>query len=133
MDIQISYDGVYATILSELPNTLVKSIQHLLTYKNEAIAYQNTIKRFGFLDEYECLLLDRRKFYTGLIPKVSHYLKTQGHTVTLTWGYESGDAISPTSFELPTWLWDHQRIAIEKALKNKRGVLVMPTGSGCNI
>jgi hypothetical protein len=131
MDIQINYDGVYATILNELPNSLVKSIQHLLTYKNEAIAYQNTIKRFGFLDEFECLMLNREKFYTGLIPRVSQYLKSQGHTVTLKCNYESGDAISPTSFELPSWLWDHQRIAIEKAIKSKRGVLVMPTGSGC--
>jgi superfamily II DNA or RNA helicase len=68
---------------------------------------------------------------TGLVPKIVRWLKDEGHNVTLEKSLPATvESVKMLHLESPPGLRDYQVTAVEKMVRNKRGILQLPTGAG---
>jgi superfamily II DNA or RNA helicase len=122
----ITYNSTQAQIDSIDSPTLLKGLESLLSYQET----KYLPSRFHQKTQTYCLLDNSLRFPTGLLPRVSGYLKTKHPTLKFQ-VIKSIPSVTPNLLDLPSeHLYPHQQEIIARALKVKRGVFQSPTGSG---
>lgn len=130
----VEYDGVFAT-LKEFDPKVEDLLSECLRYQDSSIELMNK-KNPNFQQNPTIKLYSRKKhqFLTGLLPRVSSILTNEGYhliprpkidtTPSVTVDLDTFNPFSEKS------LWEHQKDAVRFALKSKRCVIQLPTGSG---
>lgn len=126
--------------LGSTQSTVLRANQIILKQLEDLCSYQKMSDRAKFYAglsnsqwDGRASLLNRfnGSFPTGLAPRIVRFLKEQGHTVSIekdlpkTFESEKMKGITPLSN-----LRGYQKEAIQEALKYKRGIWQMVTGSG---
>lgn len=126
--IKLKYNGSWCTIKDATPETL-RYLEVKLSYKDKQAEYMNRRNTWSNKETTVCLL-NKNKFYTGLLPRVKATLDSMKQPYTMT---KSIKAAQPTPQEIPDWIYEHQRKIIDTALQARRCIIQSPTGSGKTI
>lgn len=133
-EVTVEYDGVHAYIkdsTTEIDNLLSQSLK----YKDPSIEMANR-KNPNFQQNSTVNLYDKKhhKILTGLLPRVQSILANDNYYLIPR---PKIDTIPSVNIDLETFepfpdkgLWEHQKDAIKFALKSRRSVIQLPTGSG---
>lgn len=116
------------TTYSDLTSYQELCLANYLTYKDSAASYLKNVKGISGVDEYVCILNQRRKsFPSGLLGRVIDWARDNDIEVTTS---SSVKTLTPVDYTIPSWVRPHQRKAIDVMLRERRGCVESPTGSG---
>lgn len=124
-------------IVSSDDSALLNGISNTLTFKDTSSAYsmgsfnKNMIKNVTFTKPIEDMDLPSIKVYIGFLQFVESVLEDYEYeTIDDRPDFDSEKYVNLKLELRDIELYDHQKDAIKRALKNRRGLIVSPTGSG---
>lgn len=140
MKIKIEYNSAYS-YLKNPPIKLEQILSNSLRFTDKSIELANKKANGKYFKNAIVNLYNKKNhsFPTGLLRKVITLIKSRGL------GYEVEcikltKTIKPSVIDLETiqpfpdsYLWEHQKEAVQAALREKRCIVQMPTGSGKSI
>ena len=125
----------HCLFLSSTNTLLLKSIDEVLTFTDNSKAFingvfdKNRVKIVKFVKFVKNLDLPTISIPIGFLEFVLNVIKDYNHKIVDERPYLKDLNFSNINIDGVT-LYDHQVAAIEKALKNRRGIIMSPTGSG---
>ncbi len=128
MNIEIKVEAHFSYIVTTIPDELKKQLLDDLKFRVDGYKFTYSYTQFNW-DGYKSLFdLRSASFSTGLLKRVCKLLKEYGHNpiVEITNAFEpKGDNVIYS-----VQLYDFQKDAVEKALKNKYCIIDAPVRSG---
>lgn len=116
-------------LFSSVSKTHIAAIKPCLTVKYQKAKFDSTTRKSIYVDKSESLISSKGVFLTGFLPRLKKYLTKEKIQYEII---NNAERLKPSSAPVirNKTLRPDQYNNVMKAIKNQRGILVAPTGSG---